>query len=227
MQKISLVIPCKNEKESLTKVLNELKKYKNIVDEVLVVVDDKKDNSIKIIKNFSCKLIIQKKYGYGSAITEGFRRIKNQYGCIFNADFSFDPKYLKKMVAKTSNFNFVFGCRYFYKNAGSYDDTYITYIGNKIFTFICKNILNINLNDVLFTYVLCNKKLFNKLNIASNDFRLCIELPFLVQKNKFKYTEIPMIERTRYDGNKKVNEIKDGILILYSIIKCLYQKIFS
>ena len=35
-------------------------------------------------KKFNCKIIIQKKRGYGSAIIEGFENAKSKYGCIFN-----------------------------------------------------------------------------------------------------------------------------------------------
>jgi len=59
MEKISLIIPCKNEVESLGAVLDEVKDNK-FVDEIIVVVDSEKDNSIPITRKFNCKLIIQK-----------------------------------------------------------------------------------------------------------------------------------------------------------------------
>ena len=57
------------------------------------------------------------------------------------------------------------------------------------------------------------------MNFKSFDFRLCIELPVLVHKNNFSYSEISMFERKRYAGKKKVNVIKDGFLILIEILK--------
>ena len=74
-EKISLIIPCKNEVESLGAVLNEVKNNEH-VDEIIVVVDSEDDNSIPIINNFDCELIIQKRKGYGSAIIEGFKKAK-------------------------------------------------------------------------------------------------------------------------------------------------------
>ena len=44
-EKISLIIPCKNEVESLGAVLNEVKNNE-YVDEIIVVVDSEDDNSI-------------------------------------------------------------------------------------------------------------------------------------------------------------------------------------
>ena len=84
--KISLIIPSKNESESLEKVILEAKKF-NFINEIIVVVDNHADTSINVIKKFNIKLIIQKDKGYGAAIIEGFNNISNEYGCIFNADY--------------------------------------------------------------------------------------------------------------------------------------------
>ena len=216
-KKISLIIPAKNEVESLETVLLEVKNN-NLIGEIIVIVDSELDNSVAIAKKFNCKLVIQKNNGYGSAIIEGFKNANNEFGCIFNADHSFDPKYLDGLVKESEKNDFVFGTRYNILS-GSDDDTIVTLIGNKIFSFITNKILKIKLTDILFTYVLCNVEKFNKLNLKNHDFKLCIELPAKVKQNNFQYSEIPIFERKRYGGKKKVNAIKDGFLILIEIIK--------
>ena len=75
MKKISLIIPAKNEKESLEAVLSEIENNP-YVNEKILVVDSNEDNSIPIAKKFNCKIIIQKKRGYGSAIIEGLKMPK-------------------------------------------------------------------------------------------------------------------------------------------------------
>ena len=216
-KKLSLIIPAKNEVESLEAVLLEVKNN-NLIGEIIVIVDDEFDNSVSIAKKFNCKLVVQKSNGYGSAIIEGFKNSKFEFGCIFNADHSFDPKYLNRMVNESDKNDFVFGTRY-NKDSGSDDDTIVTFTGNKIFSFIGNKILKIRLTDILFTYVLCNVDKFNKLNLKNKDFKFCIELPAKVKQNNLSYTEIPIFERKRYGGKKKVNALKDGFLILIEIIK--------
>ena len=216
-KKLSLIIPSKNEVESLGAVLEEIKNNK-FIDEIIVIVDNENDNSIPIIKNYNCKLIVQEKKGYGAAIIEGFRVAKNKFGCIYNADYSFDPTYFSKLTELTKEYDFIFGSRY-KGSGGSEDDTIVTFIGNKIFTFITRYILRIKLSDILFTYVVCNVEKFNILKLKNNDFKFCIELPVKVKKNNFTYTDLEMFERKRFDGKKKVNVIKDGFLISLEIIK--------
>ena len=225
MDKISLIIPCKNEVESLSAVLEEIKDNK-FVNEIIIVVDSELDNSIPITKKFNCKLIVQKSKGYGSAIIEGFKNAKNEFGCIYNADHSFDPKYFSDLVRISKSYDFIFGSRY-KGSGGSDDDTIITFIGNKMFTFITRFILGIKLSDILYTYVLCNVDKFNNLNLKNNDFKLCIELPVKVKKNKHSYIDLEMFERKRFDGKKKVNIIKDGLLISYEIFKSFFYIYFK
>lgn len=224
MKKISLIIPAKNEKESLGVVLDEVKNY-DCVNEILVVVDNIDDNSIQIAEKYDCTIIIQKQSGYGSAIREGFQNAKNEFGCIYNADFSFDPKDLKKFIALSEMNDFIFATRY-QRESGSDDDDWITLIGNKVFSFICKNFLKIDLTDILYTYVLCNVQKFNSIDFKSKDFRLCIELPFKVSQSNFSYTEFPSYERARYGGKKKVNVIKDGFIILTEVLHSMIKKKF-
>ena len=225
MEKISLIIPCKNEVESLGAVLNEVKDNK-FVDEIIVVVDSEKDNSIPITRKFNCELIIQKSKGYGSAIIEGFKNAKNNFGCIYNADLSFDPKYFDELIKLSKNNDFIFGSRY-KGSGGSDDDNVVTFIGNKIFTFITRIILGIKLSDILYTYVLCNVNKFNSLNLKNNDFKLCIELPVKVKKYNHNYVDLEMFERKRFDGKKKVNVFKDGLLISFEIIKSFFYIYFK
>ena len=66
------------------------------------------------------------------------------------------------------------------------------------------------------------KDIINAINLKSDDFTLCLELPVLVHQQNFRYTEILSEERERYAGKTKVNAFFDGLKILkgiYSIKK--------
>ena len=130
------------------------------------------------------------------------------------------------MIKKSKMNDFIFASRYL-KGGGSDDDNFITLIGNYIFSLMGRVLLNINLSDILYTYVLCNTKKFNSLKIKNKDFRFCIELPFKVEKNKYSYTEIVSKEFKRKFGKKNVNEFKDGFLILIEVIKCFIKNMLK
>ena len=216
MKNLTLVIPAKNEEFSLPKVLKEIKYFKC---KKIVVLAKSDLKTIKSINNFDCKIIKQKSSGYGNAIIEGIKKTKTQYVCIFNADGSFNPKYLNLMLKKAlQGYDFVFASRYL-KQGGSDDDTFLTLIGNKIFTFIGKFFFKLKLSDILFTFILGKTQKFKSLKLKSKDFRLCVEIPINIKKKNYLYTEVPSFERIRLGGKKKVNEFKDGLLILLSMLK--------
>ena len=134
MDHLTLIIPAKNEKESLPNVLNELKKY-NL--KIIVVLEKQDLDTINAIKNFDCKILYQENKGYGDALIKGIKNVKTNFFCIFNADGSFNPIELQNMYDHMlkENADFVFGSRYM-NGASSEDDTIVTLIGNKLFSFI-------------------------------------------------------------------------------------------
>ena len=221
MKELTLVIPAKNEAECLPTVLNELKNF----DCKKIIIIPKTDfNTQNAVKNFNCKIILQERDGFGESLIEGIKEVETNFLCIFNADRSFDPKYLKNMFNELTNkCDFVFNSRY-ETNGGSDDDTILTYIGNKIFTFICNLLFKLNLSDVLFNYVMGKTSAFKSLDLKRKDFSICIELPVLVKFKKYKLISMPCHERARLKGTKKVNEFKDGFLILLCILKMFVFK---
>ncbi len=219
--KLTLIIPAKNESESLPLVLRELKKF-NLKKNIILEKKDKK--TIKSIKKYKCKIIYQKNKGYGDALIQGIKSVKTDYFCIFNADGSFNPNELKIMLKKvnTQNADFVFGTRY-EKNCGSDDDTLITLAGNYIFTKIGNIFFNLNITDILYTYVLGKTSKAKKLNLLFKDFKFCVELPIKAKRKGYKLLNSKSYERSRIGGKKKVNAIKDGFLILFGMINLFFK----
>jgi glycosyltransferase involved in cell wall biosynthesis len=221
MEHLTLVIPAKNEKESLPNVLSELKKY-NL--KIIVVLEKEDLDTINSIKEYDCKILHQVNKGYGDALTQGLRNVKTNFFCFFNADGSFNPNELKNMynLAIKRNADFIFGSRYM-SGALSQDDTIITFLGNKIFTFIGKFFFSLQISDILYTFVLGDTQKANNLQLKEKSFSFCVELPILAKKSKHKLISVPAHERARIAGKKKVNEFKDGFLILINMIKIYFK----
>lgn len=222
MNNLTLVIPAKKEKESLPLVLEELDKY-NL--KLLVVLEQTDIETINSIKNFNCEIIYQKNRGYGDALINGINSVKTKYFSIFNADGSFNPIELEQMykIIEDDKAKFVFASRY-EKNCSSEDDNIVTYIGNMFFTKLGKVLFGLKITDILYTYVVGSTEAFKKLNIRNQDFTFCVELPIKAHKEKYLLETTKSNERARFGGRKKVNAIKDGFLILISMIKLFFQR---
>ena len=221
MKNLTLVIPAKEEKESLPKVLNELKKYKL---KKIVVLEKKDIHTIKSIRNHSCTVLFQRKKGYGAALIQGIKKVKTKYFCIFNADGSFQPKELRTMMNKIKNekLDLIFGSRY-EKGAGSDDDTLITLVGNYFFSALGKILFKLNISDILYTYVIGDTVKVINLNLKEQNFNYCVELPIKANKNNLKISSISSYERPRIGGKKKVNAFRDGLSILICMLSLIIK----
>ena len=221
MTELTLIIPAKNESESLPIVLKELKN-----EDVKVKVLLHKDDTLTInsIKKFNCEIIYQLNHGYGDALIHGINLTSTKYFCIFNADGSFNPLELKDMLDKINKFNydFIFASRY-QINSGSDDDTIITLIGNFIFTKIGNIFFNLPITDILYTFVVGNTDSAKKLNLIQKDFSFCIELPIKAIRQGMTMSSTSSYERKRIAGIKKVNAFKDGFLILKHMIYLFFK----
>ena len=224
MKDLTLIIPAKNEKDSLPIVLDNVS---SLGSEITVSLKKDDIETITAIKNKNVELFYQLGEGYGNSLKEAIAQCKTKYFCIFNADGSFDPNDLTKMYNLISNNDFIYTSRYL-PNGKSDDDTLITFIGNKFFSKLGSILFNLKINDILYTYVMGKTASFNDLKIYSNDFRFCVELPIKMKISKMKYDSIPSYEKKRIAGEKKVNAALDGFLILLEMIKLfLYTKILK
>ena len=220
MKNLTLIIPAKAEADSLPNVLEEIK---NFDCSVIVVLESSDTDTIKATKNYNLEIVYQSGKGYGDAIIEGINNVETDYLCVFNADGSFDPKYLQQMMDTCkNNLDFVFASRYM-TDGGSDDDTIITKLGNFIFTKIGNIFFSIKISDILYTFLLGKTESFKKLNLKSNDFCLCVEMPIKAKRLGMNFTDSPSYERKRIAGIKKVSEFKDGLKILFYMIKSFFR----
>ena len=220
MKNLTLIIPAKNEEDSLPQVLEEIKNYEC---NKIVILEESDFKTINAIKNFNCKLVYQTGRGYGNALIEGLNNVKTDYTCIFNADGSFNPKYLEEMLDLCKgDRDFVFASRYM-SGGGSDDDTLLTKIGNFIFSTIGNIFFSLKLSDILYTYLIGKTESFKKLDLKSNDFCLCVEMPIKAKRLRMNIIDTPSYERKRIAGEKKVSEFKDGLKILSYMIKSFFK----
>ena len=218
MNDLTLIIPAKNEKESLPSVLEEIEKLNC---NITVSLKDDDIGTINSIKNKKIDLYYQFGKGYGNSLTEAINNCNTKYFCIFNADGSFEYKDIMKMYNLINNNDFVYTSRYM-QGGGSDDDTIITFIGNKFFSMLGNLLFSLKINDILYTFLMGRTDSFKKLKINSNDFKFCVELPIKMEISKMKYLAIPSFEKKRIAGTKKVNAVFDGFLILIEMLKLFF-----
>ena len=59
-----------------------------------------------------------------------------------------------KEILFSKSFDIVFASRYLGFGSGSDDDSFLTWTGNKLFTFLGNIIYRTNISDILYTFIL-------------------------------------------------------------------------
>ena len=215
---VSVVIPARNEKESLPAMLQELPA--SSLHEILVIDGHSTDGTPDIVRAAGFQAVTQEGRGYGAGVITGMKVAKGDLVTFMDADGSYDPEAIFRMrdLIETKGYDVVFCSRYL-PASGSDDDTIIRLVGNKIFTALLRIMFGVKLTDALFFYALAKREVYQSINWECADFALCVEVPIKVKKAGYSYTEIPSRERPRIGGDSKVNAFTDGLSILWAMIK--------
>ena len=148
MEDLTIIIPAKDEKESLPIVIKNLKPFEC---EIIITIKYDDIETLKAIKNENVKIFYQSGKGYGNSLREAIESCKSKYFCIFNADGSFDHNDLPKMYKEIKDNDFIYTTRY-ESPGGSDDDTIITLFGNKFFSKIGNLFFSLKISDILYTF---------------------------------------------------------------------------
>ena len=224
--KLSIIIPVYNEKNTIEKLLNKIHKLRNIKKEIIVVDDASNDGSGKILKknkNKINKLIYHKKnLGKGAAIKSAQKFVKGNVVIIQDADLEYDPAdYYKLLHFINKGYKVVYGSRvlgknrYLLKNFSSV----IRIFFNHILTVISNFLNNQRLTDAHTCYKMFESDIFLKIMLEEKDFSFCPEITTKIGLLKIKIKEVPIKYSGRnYNEGKKIRLI-DGVKAIITLFK--------
>ncbi len=90
-------------------------------------------------------------------------------------------------------------------------------MGNKLLTFLCNLVSNLNLTDIWTCYKAVRTSLLKSIPLESNDFRIEPELTIKLAKREARIFEVPISYYGRtYQEGKKINWL-DGLRALWAI----------
>ena len=115
MEKISIIVPCYNEEDSVKYFYDEIKKIskefkrKKVVFEIIFIDDGSSDNTLSIIKDLSRKdksikyISFSRNFGKEAAMYAGLENSTGDYATIMDVDLQDPPKLLFEMYDAISN----------------------------------------------------------------------------------------------------------------------------
>ena len=233
--KLSIIIPCYNEKRSIEKIIKKiidsLNNYKFSNYEIIIIDDHSTDGTKEILD----KLISDNKIklyshnvnmGKGAAIHTAIEFISGDITIIQDADLEYDPFDYNKLILPffETDADVVYGSRFL--GGGKYVRIHFFwhYLANKILTFLCNLVTNLNLTDMETGYKLFRSSVFKDITLVENSFSFEPEVTIKLAKRNNKFYEVPITYKGRsYEEGKKIG-LKDAFIAIKTIILYSFKK---
>ena len=211
MTYFSVIIPLKNEEESLLILYKELKETLDQLNKPyeIIFVDDgstdksyaillslqKKDKFIKIIK-------FRANFGKSEALSKGFGEATGEIFIMMDADLQDDPREIPKLLKKIDEgYDMVSGWR------RKRSDTIVKKVSSLFFNKVTSLIAGIKLHDFNCGLKAFKKEVADELYLHGELHRF---IPILAYKRKFKVTEAIVNHRPRQFGESKYGKFGIG-----------------
>lgn len=220
--KVSIVIPCKDEAEGLRKVIQSAKPYSS---DIVIMDGHSKDNTKDIALKENVRYFLDHGKGRGEAVRDGFKKAKNEFILVFDADGSSDYKDIPLILSPLfkKNADLVIGSR---RTGGSFDlkmnfQGLLRSSGSDFLVYLVNKRFKSDFSDILFGFRAVKKSSLRKLNLKANGHELEQEMVVSALKNKLNIVEVPSRENARKWGKSKLKTIT-GVKFIFHLLKALY-----
>ena len=223
--KISIVIPCFNEVDTIETIVKAVLSAPLNNREVVIVDDNSTDGTKEILNKKISPLVERIIYhennqGKGAALRTGFENVTGDVVIIQDADLEYNPKEYPILLQPILDgvADVVYGSRF--QGGQAHRVLYFWhYVGNKILTLLSNMFTNLNLTDMETCYKAFRIGILKKINIEENHFGVEPEITAKIAKLDCRIYEVGISYNGRtYKEGKKINW-KDGIAALWCIVK--------
>ncbi len=225
--KLSIIIPTYNEKDTIAKIIQQIKMVNlgSTQKEIIVVDDGSKDGTQEIIKKIpGIRYIMHRKnLGKGGAIKTGLKTATGEIIIFQDADLEYTPTDYPSMIkpiilGQTEVTNGI-------RTQPKHDIRkrkplyWLTWLGNQTITITTNLLYCNNANEYEGCYKAFTKNVLDSIKIKTNNFDFDNELMCKLLKLGYKPVDVPIHYYPRdYKEGKKINW-KHGFLILGTIVK--------
>lgn len=225
MMNLSVIIPCYNEVNSITKVVQSVLDATNSECEIIIVddcsVDGTKQLLAETIEGKLARVIYQlKNQGKGAALREGFAAATRDIVIVQDADFEYDPSDYPLMIGPILNdqADVVYGSRF--KGNRPQRVLYFWHrVGNGLLTLMSNMFTNLNLTDMETGYKAFKREVIQSFTIEENRFGFEPEITAKVARGNYRIYEVGIAYFGRtYAEGKKIGW-KDGFWAIWCILK--------
>ena len=221
MTKVSIVVPARNEEETLGNVLDDLKQI--ILEtpayefELICVDDHSKDATANVARSRGATVVENTgRSGKGMALRAGFAAASGDVLVMLDADHSHRAEELPRMLdAMTEGVGLVIGSRVV---GGSEEYTHIRALGNVVLSATLGLCTRRYLSDALNGFKAFRRDVFTDFEYTSRAFEIEIEIIANTLRKGYRVVEVSSHERARAGGEMKSSVVRHGTRFLLRIL---------
>ena len=221
--KISIVIPTKNEENSIKKIIEECIPYG---DEVLVVDGHSRDLTRDVAREAGARVVLDHQKGKGDGLRVGLKEVKGDIVVFIDADGSHDandiPDIIRPIIEGKADL--VIGSRMRGGSDELHGDMgkFIRIIGSDIITLTINYRFGVRLTDSQNGFRAIRKDVGLKIGLKEDIFTIEQEMIMKTLKHGYKIMEIPAHEYTRKYGDSNIVVWKVAHRYIWCLIKNLF-----
>jgi glycosyltransferase involved in cell wall biosynthesis len=223
--KVSIVIPCYNEKETIEKIVDAVLNAPLENKEIIIVDDCSQDGTRAVIQDRVSQMVDRIIYhpenrGKGAALRSGFAAATGDIILVQDADLEYSPQDYPLLLEPllSGKADAVLGSRFM----GGRPHRVLFFwhmVGNKFLTLLSNMFTNINLTDVETGYKAFKAPLIKAIQLEEDRFGVEPEIIAKLARMGCRIYEVGISYSGRtYTEGKKINW-KDGLRAIYAILK--------
>jgi glycosyltransferase involved in cell wall biosynthesis len=223
--KLSIIIPCYNEVDTIAAILDAVRASPYPDKEIIVVDDFSRDGTRELLAGelrgrIDQLVLHEKNRGKGAALRSGIALATGSFVIIQDADLEYDPVQYPRLLAPIieDRADVVFGSRFM--GAEPHRVLYFWHrVGNGFLTLLSNMFTNLNLTDMETCYKCFRREVIQSFTIEEERFGFEPEITAKVAKSGARLYEVGIAYYGRtYAEGKKIG-YRDGFRALYCIVK--------